>query len=329
MQIDLSIIIVTFNSERVLFNCINSFLNNKYNSIIEVIIIDNSSTDNSIPLLKKKQKSNFILIENKKNEGYATAVNKAFQISKGRYIMCLNPDVILHPDAIKETVSFLDEKTEFGMAMCAEKDEFGNITLPFHKFPFIEPIRIFNIFKSKLKHKKTVKVNLEKHSVVNWVRGTGITVRRELLWPDAIFKTENFLFWEEYYLCKKIKEQGYKIALLPKAVLTHTRGESYKHDAVKLNIVRQLSIGVGYIARKKEFGVLIAQLNNIIGVIDHLILYIFFRTKLLLKYNNDLFLSVVNYKAQLIGYFNSLIGGQKFAVRINEKAKQVLNISLK
>ncbi len=322
---DFSILIVTFNSEQVILDCINSILATSKGLKVEIIVIDNCSVDNTLALLHANFPKKIILIENASNEGYAAATNMGFRRCQGRYVMCLNPDTVIHPDTLKNLKSFMDQNLEIGLTICVDKDDKGDISLPYHKFSYIEPLQTYRFVRSKLAKRnnteKTNKIYLE----VDWIWGTGLVVRKELLCRDALYSTDNFLFWEEYYLCKEIRASGHKISILTSATIRHIGGHSYKHDLDNLNIARRLSIGLEYRIRRMEKGIFNAYLTNIIGIIDFLPLYLIFSVKLLFTYNEELYFTVANYKAQLAGHAHSLIGGEKYAVHINEKARKVLN----
>jgi len=98
---ELSVVIVTYNSQDTIFDCLNSIFIQK-KSDIEIIAVDNSSRDNTIGIIKK----NFpevILACNEKNLGYSAAVNKGIRQTKGRYVLILNADVILEENFIRKS----------------------------------------------------------------------------------------------------------------------------------------------------------------------------------------------------------------------------------
>lgn len=109
-----SIILVNYNGEKYNTECINSILSNEYKNI-EIIVVDNCSTDNSLELLKRIFKDKITIIESKYNGGFSYANNLGIEYSINNntdYIMLLNNDTVIKPNAIKimvDTVEQIDD----------------------------------------------------------------------------------------------------------------------------------------------------------------------------------------------------------------------------
>ena len=115
--IDVSIIIVSWNTEEILRNCLKSVYEDGGDVAFEVIVIDNASSDGSAEMIRK----NFpqvVLIENSENRGFAAANNQGITIAKGRYVLLLNSDTIVLDKAIEKTLSFADAHRESGIVGC-------------------------------------------------------------------------------------------------------------------------------------------------------------------------------------------------------------------
>lgn len=95
---DLSIIIVTYNSEKYILDCLNSVERATLDIQHEIFLIDNQSVDQTRTVIKKFQNS-IVLLENLKNIGFAKAVNIGLRKASGKFILLLNPDVIIHSDS--------------------------------------------------------------------------------------------------------------------------------------------------------------------------------------------------------------------------------------
>ena len=91
---DLSVIIVNYNVEHFLEQCLNSVLKASQKINVEVFVVDNNSSDGSIEMLEEKF-PNVILIANKDNKGFSSANNQAIKIAKGKNILLLNPDTVV------------------------------------------------------------------------------------------------------------------------------------------------------------------------------------------------------------------------------------------
>ncbi len=101
---DISIVIVNWNTRQLLLDCLASIARHVNDHIrYEVFVVDNGSTDDSIAATRKKYPET-IIIENRKNLGFAAANNKAFRQMRGRYSLLLNTDTILTHGAVDQLV---------------------------------------------------------------------------------------------------------------------------------------------------------------------------------------------------------------------------------
>jgi GT2 family glycosyltransferase len=97
-----SVTVVTYNSGRFIKRCLESVLAQKYSNL-EVVVVDNHSTDGTIDILEQFEDRCRILY-NEENTGFAGAQNQAIQISRGEWVLTLNPDVLLLPNFIAQLV---------------------------------------------------------------------------------------------------------------------------------------------------------------------------------------------------------------------------------
>src|SRR6476660_9707701 len=98
-----SVLIVTYNSEKFILRCLDSVARQSC-SPLEVVVVDNASTDSTLELLSRSPLP-IRLIANKSNTGFAAAQNQAIRRSQGEWLLCLNPDAILHPEFISNLVA--------------------------------------------------------------------------------------------------------------------------------------------------------------------------------------------------------------------------------
>ena len=115
--IDVSVIIVNWNTKDILRNCLKSIYDEGGDVALEVIVIDNASTDGSVEMVKKDF-SQAVLIENSENRGFAAANNQGIAIAKGRYVLLLNSDTIVLDKALEKTISFADSHPESAVVGC-------------------------------------------------------------------------------------------------------------------------------------------------------------------------------------------------------------------
>ena len=111
---DLSIIIVSYNTKDLLKECLISIYKNISQIKFEILVVDNNSRDGS-PLMVEKKFSKVKLIKNRENKGFAAANNIGIKKSKGKYLLLLNSDTLVLPDSLEEMVKFMDRTPEAGV----------------------------------------------------------------------------------------------------------------------------------------------------------------------------------------------------------------------
>ena len=194
---DITVGIVSFKSERVIFDCLKSI-----KSIKKIIIFDNSYDIET----KKKVANiypNIKFILSKKNLGYGEANNKIIKLCKTEYLFILNPDTILQNNCEMQLLkSINDLKLNFTIiAPISNKKDFGN---------FDNSKVIFT--------KKLIKVD--------FVKGYAMLLNVEKIKKLGMFDKNIFLYLEEIDLCKRIKEKDQKIFVNKEAKVIHLEAKS-------------------------------------------------------------------------------------------------------
>ena len=112
-DIDLSIVIVNYNVEYFLEQCLNSVFLAAEKAKVEVFVVDNNSVDGSVEMVKNKFPS-VDLIANKTNNGFSKANNQAIKNAKGKYVLLLNPDTVVEEHTFSKVIAFMDSKKDAG-----------------------------------------------------------------------------------------------------------------------------------------------------------------------------------------------------------------------
>ena len=113
-MIDVSVLIVTWNNEDEIRDCVSSVISNSGDLIVELIIIDNNSSDDTFSIVNKLDHSRLQSFQNNTNTGYTKAINQAIRYSAGKNIFLLNPDTIIKENCIKILNDFLDKNESYG-----------------------------------------------------------------------------------------------------------------------------------------------------------------------------------------------------------------------
>ena len=143
-MIDLSIIIVSYNTKDFLRECIDSIKKNTKNLNYEIIVVDNASSDNSLRMLEEKF-PDVITIKSKDNIGFSKANNLGVEKSKGKYVLFLNPDTVIYKDSLSKMVKFMDEHEDVGAATCKLVTPGGKLDDAAHR-GFPNPWNSFSYF---------------------------------------------------------------------------------------------------------------------------------------------------------------------------------------
>ena len=232
----LSIIIVNYNTAKIIINCIDSIYRNTKNINYEIIVVDNASKDDSVNFIKKKYPE-IILIENRINNGYANAINQAIRKSNAEYVFILNPDTILINDSIQIFYNYMKENND--IACCG-----GNLVnmnsdsvISYGNFPslkqiFFEEFGIRKIFKKYYFRKLSpgCVYNESAISKVDYICGADIFIKKSIFEKTGLFDEDFFLYYEETEFFYRLKKSGYKSVILPEARIIHLEGQSLKND---------------------------------------------------------------------------------------------------
>lgn len=237
MGIEITIIIISFNTKKLLDGCLSSvykslFLSN-LQKISEVIVIDNASTDGSSGMVEKKYPA-VLLIKNRENEGFGKANNRGIKISKGEYVMLLNSDTIIEHDSIYKMWHFLKNNQYLDIIGPKILNSGGSLQYSAGFFPTLLNIfcwmfliddlpLIKRLFKSY--HISSASFYSGYHEV-DWLTGACLFVKKSILPGLFPFDEHIFMYGEEVDLCYQIKNSGGRVAYYPNAQIIHLKGRS-------------------------------------------------------------------------------------------------------
>jgi GT2 family glycosyltransferase len=237
--VELSIIIVNYNVEYFLEQCLHSVCNALKNTCAEIIVVDNNSFDASCEMVKTKF-PNVILIENKLNTGFSKANNQAMRIAKGEYFLLLNPDTIVEETTFEKTIAFMDEHKDAGGLGVFMIDGKGNF-LPESKrglpTPWVAFYKIFGLSRLFPRSKKFNRYYLghlsrNETNEIEILSGAFMLMRKETLDKVGLLDEQFFMYGEDIDLSYRIIKGGYKNYYYPHTKIIHYKGESTKKSSV-------------------------------------------------------------------------------------------------
>ena len=234
---DLSIIIVNWNTKEFLLPCVKSVLEIGQGISSELIVVDNGSWDGSGDEVKKTFP--FIhLVENEKNLGFAKAVDQGLQKASGKYVLLLNPDTRVKHGAIVQLLSFMDSHLETGVAGAQLLNSDGTKQNSIANFPSLAT-ELLNkrvlrwLFPKRFPGKER---NYSEPIEVDSVIGACMMVRRDALDQVGLLDEDYFLFLEETDWCYRIKRAGWKIYHVPQAEVYHFQGKSAEAERKRAKV---------------------------------------------------------------------------------------------
>ncbi|MFZ6052650.1 glycosyltransferase [Halocola ammonii] len=235
----LSVIIVNYNVEHFLEQCLHSVEKSIKDLEVEVFVVDNNSVDGSMAMVKRKfpwAKR----IENKENLGFSKANNQAMRMAEGEYVLLLNPDTVVQEDTFQKVVSFMDEHPDAGGLGVKMVDGKGNF-LPESKrglpTPAVAFYKIFGLSALFPKSKKFSQYHLgylDKDEVheIDVLSGAFMLMRKEALDKVGLLDEAFFMYGEDIDLSYRITQGGYKNYYFPDTRIIHYKGESTKKGSL-------------------------------------------------------------------------------------------------
>lgn len=230
---DISIVILNYNSIDFLRESLSSIAKSKLDGLtVETIIVDNASTDDSVAVIRKEYKKTK-LIASKKNRGFAGGNNLAINKTYGKYVLFLNPDTILEPDALGRVYKYMEEHKDVGAATCRlelasgepDNSTHRGFPTPVNAFFYFSGIsRLFPTVKAFTGYTQGWKLNDPNPHEVEVISGAFFFVRRKAAKEVGWWDEDYFWYGEDIEFSYRLKESGWKIMFLPGIKTLHYKG---------------------------------------------------------------------------------------------------------
>ncbi|MBX4258437.1 glycosyltransferase family 2 protein [Clostridium estertheticum] len=237
---DISIIIVNYNTKQLLADTIQSVIDTVGQITYEIIVVDNASSDGSIEMIKK-QYPKVNLIENKDNLGFPKANNIGIKQAGGRYVLLLNSDTKVLDNCIQKCLEYMDGNIEAGAIGCKLLLTSGKLDHACKRgFPTPEAslyyiLKLHKLFPhSKKFGEYTLNyLPIDEINEVDALTGAFMMVRKKVIDKAGLLDETFFMYGEDLDWCFRIKEAGYKVIYYPEAVTIHYKGGSSKRKRYK------------------------------------------------------------------------------------------------
>ncbi len=266
-----SIIIVTYNSEREIINCINSLLPQLNEVNGEIILIDNNSIDNTIFLINDIENKNISIIQNKENFGFTKANNQGIKNANGDYILLLNPDTTVPNDVIKILLNEIQDNSDCGAIAPQLRFSDGRIQNSCRRFPrrrdiLYESIGLSNIFKDskEFNYWKMGDFDHNESRLVDQPAGAALLISKKVINEIGLLDEKFPMFFSDVDLCKRIWAAGYNVQYTTNSFITHKGGASVYRKRIKMIVSSHFSFWKYF--NKYKIELLDNVLNILVGI---------------------------------------------------------------
>lgn len=236
---DLSIAIVSWNTQDLLDDCLKSVFDNARDIEFEVIVVDNGSSDGSVELMRRKYPQ-VKLIQNTDNVGFARANNQAYEVSSGRHFMILNSDTrVLSP--LAPVVRFLDANVDVGAVGCKCVNPDMSVQRNWYDY---YPSPLWEILPHSIRElvqQLAFRRDADALFDTKWVGGQCMTVKREVLHSVGCMDPGYFMYSEETDWCFRIRKAGWRVCHFPEIVILHYGGQSTRQVNARMTVELQRS----------------------------------------------------------------------------------------
>jgi GT2 family glycosyltransferase len=234
-MIDVSIIIVNYNTKDLILQCLQSIFENTVDISFEVIVVDNASDDGSCASINEKFPQ-VNLVSSEKNLGFGRANNLGARLASGTFLFLLNSDTLLIENSIKFLKIFFENSNDPTIAVVGVKilDKNKKPHISYGNFPSIYQeifeYGLLKIFKKYYAEKLSPSIIDKSTEIknVDYIIGADMFFKKSVFDSISGFDEDFFLYYEETEICFRLKKLGYKIVWNPNTSIIHYVGSSGK-----------------------------------------------------------------------------------------------------
>jgi GT2 family glycosyltransferase len=232
MMPDISVVLVNWNGTHILHDCLTALYRDTSTGM-EVILVDNGSTDSSVAMIEKEFRS-VDLIRNAENLGFSRACNQGIAKSSGKYVLLLNTDAMVCSHAIDQLVAFADSHPRAGIVGPRLRNGDGSLQLSCRHFPFfINSIFVAVVNSGILPDFIAKRLPFERqlhnrYRDVDWIIGACLLIKRQVIDRIGLLDENFFFYGEDMDWCYRAKQAGWSVMFCSNAEVVHLGGWSAK-----------------------------------------------------------------------------------------------------
>ncbi len=231
--IDLSIVIVNWNTRDLLAQCLTSLAANTLMPAslnVETFVVDNASIDGSVPMVRESFPW-ITLIENQSNVGFAPANNQGIVLTRGRYVLLLNSDAIVGQQALARLLTFADAHPRAGIVGVKLVNSDATFQAAANDFPTLastlaEPWGLMHVLTHNPYYPSYPPARSERSTTCDWVGGACLLARRQAIRDVGLLDPSFFMNSEEVDWCYRMRRHGWEVWYTPGVEVVHLGGGS-------------------------------------------------------------------------------------------------------
>jgi hypothetical protein len=227
---DVSIIIVSYNTRELLQDCIRSIIDSTKGLACEIIVVDNNSTDGSQQMLNETYPDVKVLC-NSDNIGFSRANNAGYNVSNGEYLLFLNSDTIILNNAVLKMADYLKRHTKAGILGPKILNERREPTRSYMRFLDAKMLFLGSKRLRFLVEVENYRLHFPVYDYnsirkVPWLSGACLMIRRKVFEEAGLFDEHYFFYLEDVDLCLQVNRLGYDVVYFPVVDIIHMFGGS-------------------------------------------------------------------------------------------------------
>jgi GT2 family glycosyltransferase len=244
---DLSIVILNYHSKNLIQQLVKGITALHIPLQHEIIVVDNNSKD-GIEAVLAEQHPSVIFVQSSENRGYAAGNNLGIAKAQGKYILILNPDIVVVNDAIQKLYAFMEAHPEVGIAgpkltypnheLQESCSRWPSILMPLYRRTWLK-----NTSRGKkwLQHYFYRDWDHNENREVDWLNGASLIIRKEALIKVGLLDERFFLYLEDTDWCRRFWESGYKVYYVADATMFHYHKRSSAESGLLQSLFRRSS----------------------------------------------------------------------------------------
>lgn len=216
---DLSVVIVTWNNQRTIADCLASLAEQPSRLALEVLVVDNASADGTLEQVGRFPAVH--VLRNDDNLGFARAVTAGVDRSTGDAVLLLNPDTVVHPGSLERLVAHLQTHPRCGAVGPRTVSVDGSVLRSVFPYPGLGVTML-----GSLGRPRPPRLHRLRPSTVEALSGAALCLRRAALEDVGGLDTDFFMYGEDMDLCYRLARSGWSVDHVPTATVTHLQGHS-------------------------------------------------------------------------------------------------------